>query len=80
MLQRKDETNKEQFDFDDKTKSAVAQLWDERVNGRFKSDRDGFTKAFLNIQENATFDPTKKLSGSQLFNGGYNANPDTVIS
>lgn len=61
----------ENYDFDEKTKQAIGNLWEERVNGRFSNDREGFTKAFLEIQENAGFDKTKKLSASSLLNCGY---------
>ena len=57
----------------------MASLWKERVQGRFKDDREGFAKAFLDLKDNATFDETKKLSGSALFNSGYEADPEKVF-
>ena len=36
-------------------------MWNERVKGRFQNDRDGFTKAFLELSETAVYDTTKPL-------------------
>ena len=57
------------FDFDDETKSQIKRLWQERVQGRFKNDREGFTRAFLELKDNAKFDESKPLQRSSLFNG-----------
>jgi hypothetical protein len=37
------------YDFDAATKESLSKLWKERTNGRFKNDREGFTKALLEL-------------------------------
>lgn len=34
------------------------------MNGKFKNDQAGFAKAFLQLNETATYDKTRKVSGS----------------
>ena len=63
MLMNNKDQNKN-YDLDDTTKQAVAQLWKERTQGRFKNDREGFTKAFMALSENAKFDEGKELPNS----------------
>ena len=78
MIASQSRQDGDRYDFDDSTKQAVSKLWQDRTTGRFKNDREGFTRAFLDIQENDTFDKTKKLSGSLLFNNGYEFSEETV--
>lgn len=40
----------------------MKKLYKERIHGRFKSDRDGFTKAYIELSETLTYDKTKKLT------------------
>ena len=51
----------QRYDFDEKTKTNIKSLWQERVNGRFQNDREGFTKAFLELSETASYDKSKPL-------------------
>lgn len=37
------------YDFDAATKESLSKLWKERTHGRYKNDREGFTKAFLEL-------------------------------
>lgn len=64
MLTMKNREGQQIYEFDEKTKAQVAQLWKERTQGRYKTDREGFTKAFLSLSENATYDKSKPISGS----------------
>lgn len=49
------------YDFDTKTKNAINSLWNERIQGRFANDREGFAKAFMELSETATYDTSKPL-------------------
>lgn len=64
-----------QQQFDEKTKEAISNLWKERVNGRFTNDREGFTKAFFEIADNASM-----VEGSQASLFAEMATPESVFS
>ena len=67
LMNNKDQGSKN-YDLDDTTKQAVAQLWRERTQGRFKNDREGFTKAFMALSNSAKFDESRELpANSSLF-------------
>jgi hypothetical protein len=44
------------YDLDEKTSAALDKLIKERFQGKYKDDNDGFTKAFLQLSEQATYD------------------------
>mgnify|MGYP006967593895 CR=1 FL=1 len=77
-MSNKSQESKQQYDLDDKTKAAVAKLWEERTKGRFQNDREGFTKALLELQETATYDESRKLAATSLFNSSYDTNTETI--
>ena len=56
--------NQDNFDIDTITAQKVEKLANERMNGKFKNDQAGFAKAFLQLNETATYDKTRKVSGS----------------
>lgn len=73
IAQNKDgKESAKRYDLDQSTKDAIASLWKERTQGRFKNDRDGFTKAFLGLSENAVYDKTRELPNAGLFNEEVN--------
>ena len=43
MMNKKEE----QYDVDQTTKDAIADLWKERMNGKYKNDKEGFAKEFI---------------------------------
>ena len=77
MMNQKSNTNK--YDFDQATKARVASLWKERTQGRFKSDREGFAKAFLVLSETATYDTSKPI-GSNHPLGLNEVDPEKIFN
>lgn len=49
-------------DFDSATYIRLQNLVDERMYGKYKSDKDGFAQALVKFTETATYDETRKLS------------------
>ena len=74
----KDTLLNQRYDLDDRSKEAVKKLYKERIHGRFKSDRDGFTKAYIELSETLTYDKTKKLT-QNAFNDAYDASPQKIL-
>lgn len=56
--------NQERFDFDAATHIKLDKLVDERIDGKYRNDPDGFAQALLKFNETATYDKTRKISSS----------------
>ncbi len=58
----------DQYELDEASKNAIKKLYFERVNGRFKEDREGFAKAYLQLCDKFTFDEGKKAKNPLFHN------------
>ena len=42
----------------------------ERLTGKYRNDKDGFSKKFVELTQNVTFDKTKPIDAKPLFGVG----------
>ncbi len=56
--------NQERFDFDAATHSRLKNLVDERMEGKYRNDSEGFALAIIKFNETATYDKTRRISDS----------------
>lgn len=54
--------NQERYDFDAATHARLSKLVDERMDGKYRNDAEGFAQAILHFNETATYDKTRRIS------------------
>ncbi|CDW82520.1 UNKNOWN [Stylonychia lemnae] len=58
----------ELYDIDNVTQKRIQGLVEERMHGKYKNDNEGFAQAFIQLNETATYDKTKKLTAVNRIN------------
>jgi hypothetical protein len=56
--------NKELYDFDTITHQRLSKLVEERIEGKYRDDPDGFAQAIIKFSEYATYDKSRRVSNS----------------